>query len=117
MKANKKVCILDYGKKNNESIKDRINQIVFNDPDLINPSSINQIKNFSKSDNYEEKKNFGNNFMYEKNISSKEIYIKSSFAKGGHSNVWGASCRIYDDKQFKEWGLNITIFQKVMILF
>ena len=63
MKANKKVCILDYGKKNNESIKDRINQIVFNDPDLINPSSINQIKNFSKSENYEEKKNFGNNYM------------------------------------------------------
>ena len=44
MKANKKVCILDYGKKINSSIKNQINQIVIDDPDLINPSSINQIK-------------------------------------------------------------------------
>ena len=112
VKANKKVCILDYGKKINSSIKNQINQIVIDDPDLINPSSINQIKYYSKSKNYEEKKNFGNNFMYEKNISSKEIDLKSSFAKGGHSNVWGASCRIYDDKQFKEWGLKYTDFSK-----
>ena len=93
VKANKKVCILDYGKKINSSIKNQINQIVIDDPDLINPSSINQIKYYSKSKNYEEKKNFGNNFMYEQNISSKEIDLKSSLAKGGHSNVWGASCR------------------------
>lgn len=112
VKSDKKVCILDYGKKNNSSIKNKINQIVIEDPDLINPSSINKIKYYSKSKNYEEKKNFGNNFMYEKNISSKEIDLKSSLAKGGHSNVWGASCRIYDDKQFKEWGLKYTDFSK-----
>jgi len=112
VKANKKVCILDYGKKANKSAEDRINQIIFNDPDLNNPSSINQIKSFSKSKNYEEKKKFGDNFMYEKNISSNKINLKSSLAKGGHSNVWGASCRIYDDNQFKEWGLNYSDFSK-----
>ena len=55
------------------------------------------------------KKKFGSDFVFEKNsavqIQQHDVDLGVSFAQGGLSNVWGASCMLFSQSDTRNWPL------------
>jgi len=110
------VVMLDVGKELDDNKKIILRRISTNTKDDSNEELLKELYTIENKDNQNSKYSklsYGSEFFYEENKFSNvnnhdELFIKSSFAKGGLSNVWGAALQPYETSDFKNWPISET---------
>jgi ferredoxin len=105
-----KVVMLDVGMTLEADISSKVMAMRNTSRDCWDPETLVQIKQsfLEKQDTLSAKRIFGSDYPYRTpkgcfELSSTSVGLKPSFARGGFSNVWGASILPYADFDLEGW--------------
>lgn len=109
------VCIVDTALQPHESITALRQEFAANEPETWSTNDLAKLKSCTvpNADGVEEKLDFGSDHIYRRVPAAADVEIENaamlrSFARGGLSNVWGASILPYPEAELDMWPIDAS---------